>query len=273
MYRRLGADIAPAHAIATLRAGGLSDTRPIGTLGESNVYRCPLGAMAQRLCGQAQRLQLQGAIFFGQRLRRQHLPGAVKTRVEPVIGAQGFRPHIVFEDPGIRVEADVGVDEGRPANPASDESMHIAAEPKVEQGQRRSESLAGARNLRFALHLAKGRRKIAGQVFASALEHGHLQSELCEPRCRDAAAVPRPDNDGIVLSPHLRGRTAKVRHTLTPLHPWSAVPADRSQMTARMRAPRMARQRGRTWAWHDCRILHADAPRAASTGPPRAVKL
>src|SRR5260370_36757315 len=48
--------------------------------------------------------------------------------------ADGFRPHWIFEDPGLRRKGDICVDQRSPAQTTAHDDVHVVVKAQVEQG-------------------------------------------------------------------------------------------------------------------------------------------
>ena len=134
MDRGLGAGIATAHAVAALRAGRLRNAGRVGLVLEGDMQRRALDMMAEGGAGPLERGEFHRFGCCRERLRGQHLAGAVIADIEAVIDPDFLGPGLVLEHHGIRGQADGGVDQRGAAETAADERVDVLADAKVEEG-------------------------------------------------------------------------------------------------------------------------------------------
>ncbi len=175
--------------------------------------------MPERLPGLRQHLEFRHLVCARIGGRPHPLLGTPVAFVERPVLRHLARPHVVREHARVGSERHAGVDERAAAEPAADEHVHVLTEPHVVERGIGPHPEALAADLELVLEVGELGRKLAGQNFASALEHGDAFSGAREPRGRDAAAVARADDDHVVAAFHVFERAAQSVHEFLPRLP------------------------------------------------------
>ena len=206
--RVLRALVAPGDAVAAQRALALLDADMIDAVGERHVDVGAIELLVHRGGRRVMRGQLrQLRPVLRIRIRLQHGAG-VTIRVGQHRGGvvpQGRRPVRILEDPWLRFDRNVGVDQRGAAEAASDDDVDVGIDPEIELCAPRSDVAVGRVNLQVLGRLGNGVRELARLPLGPALEQAHRLPGSRQPRCGNATAITRADHNGRVMVFHRAG--------------------------------------------------------------------
>jgi hypothetical protein len=110
------------------------------------------------------------------------------------------RPHIIGKHARVGPQRNASVDKRPAAEPAAHKHVHVGAQAHIIQRRVRPGAQSFTAHLHVVLEIGKLRRKLSGDNFAAAFQHGDALAGTRQPRSSNTAAIARTNHDHVVAS-------------------------------------------------------------------------